>query len=81
MTSTPTGGTGTVTVATATGGGTETTDLGTFVGFLYGAVQMQTGGARVAGALLERGFIRENKLPFTVDANGWADAGARFIRR
>lgn len=74
MTTTPTGGTGSVTVATPTGGGTEGSDgLGVCRGLLFAAVKVPVSGADVGGALFVHGFVRLAKLPRTLDANGQAD--------
>lgn len=77
MTSTPTGGTGTLTVATATGGGTEGAGgLDVCSGLLLSAVKVPNIADTtkdVGAALLVHGFVRLSKLPFTVDANGQTD--------
>lgn len=77
MTSTPTGGTGTVTIATTTAGGTEGTGgLEVCAGLLFAAVKVPNTADTtkdVGGALLVHGFVKLSKLPFTLDANGQAD--------
>ncbi|MEV4767792.1 hypothetical protein [Micromonospora humida] len=77
MTSTPTGGTGTVTIATTTGGGTEGTGgLEVAAGLLFAAVKVPNladTSKDVGGAMLVHGFVKLSKLPFTLDANGQAD--------
>ncbi|MFI2664873.1 hypothetical protein [Micromonospora carbonacea] len=77
MTSTPTGGTGTVTVATTTGGGTEGTGgLEVAAGLLFAATKVPNTADTskdVGAAMLVHGFVKLSKLPFTLDANGQAD--------
>jgi hypothetical protein len=77
MTSTPTGGTGTVTVATVTGGGTEGTGgLEVAAGLLFSATKVPSltdNTKDVGAALLVHGFVKLSKLPFTLDANGQTD--------
>lgn len=77
MTATPTGGTGTVTIATATGGGTEGTGgLDVCAGLLFGSVRVPNTADTtkdVGAALLVHGFVKLSRLPFTLDANGQAD--------
>jgi hypothetical protein len=77
MTSTPTGGTGTLTVATLTGGGVEGAGgLDVCAGLLFSAVRVPNLADTtkdVGAALLVHGFVRLSKLPFTVDANGQTD--------
>lgn len=77
MTTTPTGGTGTVVVATATAGGAEGAGgLETCAGLLFGAVTVPDTSDNTkdaGGALLVHGFVKLSKLPFTLDANGQAD--------
>lgn len=77
VTATPTGGTGTVTVATLTAGGAEGTGgLEKCRGFLWGAVKVPNlldTTVDVGGAMFVHGAVRGTKLPFTVDANGRAD--------
>lgn len=77
MTTTPTGGTGTVTVATTTAGGTEGSGgLETCAGLLLSSVTVVRGTttlAKVGGANYVHGFVRRSRLPFTLDANGMAD--------
>lgn len=78
MTSTPTGGSGTLTVATATAGGTEGTGgLEVCAGLLVSEVRVAQPGATatadVGGSLLVHGFVKLSRLPFTLDANGQTD--------
>lgn len=81
MTATPTGGTGTVTVATQTAGGAEVTAaFGTLGGFLYEAERIESTWETITGSVMLEGQIKEEYLPFPVDANGWTDLGARFTR-
>jgi hypothetical protein len=80
MTSTPTGGTGTVTVATVTAGATEGTGgLEVFAGLLFCTVKAPSVNTiDVPAALLDHGRVIASKLPFTVDANGRADMAGRI---
>jgi hypothetical protein len=77
MTSTPTGGTGTVTVATGTAGGTEGSGgLEVCAGHLFSSVKVPNTADTtkdVGGALLVHGFVKLSKLPFGLNANGQAD--------
>lgn len=77
MTSTPTGGTGTLTVATVTGGGTEGVGgLEVAAGLLFSSVKVPNlldTTKDAGGAMLVHGFVKLSKLPFTLDANGQAD--------
>jgi hypothetical protein len=77
MTTTPTGGTGTVVVATTTAGGTEGTGgLETCAGLLFGYVKVPNlldTTKDAGGALFVHGFVKLSRLPFTLDANGQAD--------
>jgi hypothetical protein len=77
MTTTPTGGTGTVTVATATGGGTEGAGVaGVCKGLTFDSVTVTRDGStlsRIGNALFVHGFVRLSRLPFTLDANGQND--------
>jgi hypothetical protein len=77
MTATPTGGTGTVTIATTTAGGAEGTGgLETAAGLLFAATKvpdLADTTKDVGAAILVHGFVRLSKLPFTLDANGQAD--------
>lgn len=78
MTATPTGGSGTVTVATVTGGGTEPSD-GTEVakGLLFSNVKvpnlLDTTVDVGCAILVAFAPVRLSKLPFTLDANGQTD--------
>jgi hypothetical protein len=79
MTATPTGGTGTVTVATLTAGGADAdANHVALEGHLYGGVEVVTGDTVVGGALLTHGKVRAANLPFPVDANGKADVAGRI---
>lgn len=79
MTSTPTGGTGTVTVATLTAGGADASSDGRQVakGLLFSSVRAvrQDGSlaVKVGGSIVVHGFVDPSKLPFPLDANGQAD--------
>lgn len=80
MTATPTGGTGTVTIATLTAGGADAdAERAVLRGHLYAQVKVNTGSTKAVGALLRHGFIKRDKLPYPVDANGIADV-AGFIQ-
>jgi hypothetical protein len=81
MTATPTGGTGTVTIATLTAGGAEVTSaLTTGVGFLWGAVRVDAGVTRIGAAILRTCDVHESLLPFVVDAGFWTDVAGRINR-
>jgi hypothetical protein len=77
MTTTPTGGTGTVTVATPTAGGTEGTGgLDVCAGLLFSSVKVPNLADTtkdVGAAMLVHGFVKLSKLPFGLNANGQAD--------
>jgi hypothetical protein len=77
MTATPTGGTGTVTIATTTAGGTEGTGgLEVCAGHLFSSVKVPNvldTTKDVGAALLVHGFVKLSKLPFGLNANGQAD--------
>jgi hypothetical protein len=77
MTATPTGGTGTVTIATGTAGGTEGSGgLEVCAGHLFSSVKVPNvldTTKDVGGALLVHGFVKLSKLPFGLNANGQAD--------
>lgn len=77
MTATPTGGTGTVTVATGTAGGTEGTGgLEVCAGHLFSSVKVPNlldNTKDVGGALFVHGFVKLSKLPFGLNANGQTD--------
>ena len=85
MTATPTGGTGTVTVATVTAGGAAASDgTQTAVGILKASVQvLQINGAvkaKVGCAYRVHGVVSQSKLPFTpttAPAGGYIDAAAK----
>jgi hypothetical protein len=69
MTATPTGGSGTVTIATATGGGSGVTDASDILfGFLYLPVAIPTGAANVQGSAIVHGLIKESGLPIALTA-------------
>jgi hypothetical protein len=77
VTTTPTGGTGTVDVAVVTAGGTEGAGgLAVCRGLLFSAVKVPSltdNTKDVGAAMLVHGFVKVSKLPFTLDANGQAD--------
>lgn len=77
MTTTPTGGTGTVTVATTTAGGTEGGGgLDVAAGLLFSSVKVPNPADTtkdVGAAMLVHGFVKLSKLPFGLNANGQAD--------
>lgn len=82
MTTTPTGGTGVVTVATTTAGGADGSSDGTEVlaGFLFSPVPAPSStSVDVIGAMLDHGKVVNAKLPVPVDANGKADVAGRII--
>lgn len=69
LTATPTGGSGTVTIATTTGGGSGVTDgSDTLFGFLYLPVAVPTGATNVHGSVLIRGVIDYSELPLALTA-------------
>lgn len=77
MTTTPTGGTGTVTVATPTAGGTEGGGgLDVAAGLLFSSVKVSNLADTtkdVGAAMLVHGFVKLSKLPFGLNANGQGD--------
>lgn len=77
VTATPTGGTGTVTPATTTAGGTEGSGgLEVCAGHLFSSVKVPdpaNTAIDVGAALLVHGFVKLSKLPFGLNANGQAD--------
>lgn len=77
VTATPTGGSGTVTPATTTAGGTEGSGgLEVCAGHLFASVKVPNlldNTKDVGGALLVHGFVRLSKLPFGLNANGQTD--------
>lgn len=81
VTTTPTGGTGTVVVATATAGGAEGSGgLETLVGFLAFAVKApEADTVDVVGAMFDHCKVVNTKLPMPIDANGRADVAGRII--
>jgi hypothetical protein len=82
MTATPTGGSGTVTVATGTAGGAEAVAaLTTGVGLLWGAVRIYDATKPHSAAMLRRALVREKLLPFPVDAGFWTDVAPLGISR
>ncbi|MCW2543386.1 MAG: VWBp37 [Frankiales bacterium] len=51
----------------------------TLVGFLYGGVEVVSGGgANLGGALLTHCKVRESRLPIAVNSNGKADVAGRI---
>lgn len=69
MTATPTGGSGTVTIATPTGGGSgSTTGSDVLWGFLYMPTAVPTGATDVYGPVLLTGQIIASKLPVGISA-------------
>ena len=82
VTTTPTGGTGTVTVATVTAGGAAASSDGreTLVGFLAFAVKApESTSVDVVGAMFDHCKVVNSKLPVPVDAAGQADVAGRVI--
>lgn len=81
MTATPTGGTGTVTIATTTAGGAEGTGgLETLAGFLAFRVKAPAATTtNVVGAMFDHCKVVNSKLPIPIDANGRADVAGRII--
>lgn len=80
VTTTPTGGTGVVTVATATAGGTETAGLEVLKGFLAFSVKAPAATSTdVVAAMLDHCKVVNAKLPMPIDANGQADVAGRII--
>lgn len=77
MTATPTGGSGSVTIATATAGGVEGSGgLEAAKGLLFSAVKVPNvsdTSIDVGAAMVVHGFVQLSKLPFTLDANGQTD--------
>jgi hypothetical protein len=69
LTATPTGGSGTVTIATTTGGGSGVTDESdTLYGFLYMPLAVPEGATVVHGAALIEGVIKVSELPIAITA-------------
>jgi hypothetical protein len=82
MTTTPTGGTGTVVVATSTAGGASPAadGLDVLAGFLFGQVAAPASTSTdVVGAMLDHGKVVNNRLPVPVDSAGRADVAGRII--
>lgn len=81
MTSTPTGGTGTVTIATTTAGGAEGTGgLEVLKGFLAFSVKAPAATTTdVVAAMFDHCKVVNSKLPMPIDANGQADVAGRII--
>jgi hypothetical protein len=83
LTTTPTGGTGTVTAATTTAGGANpaaTDGTQVFAGLLYAPVPAPASTLTdVAGAMLDHGKVVNSRLPIPVDSAGQADAAGRII--
>lgn len=77
MTATPTGGTGTVTIATTTAGGTEGSGgLEVCAGLLFSSTKVPNvldTTKDVGAALFVHGFVDLSRLPFGLNANGQAD--------
>jgi hypothetical protein len=74
MTTTPTGGSGTVTVATVTGGGTEGAGgLDVCGGLLFSSMSVPAGSTRIGVGIFVHGMVRLSRLPFSLDANGQSD--------
>jgi len=61
--------------------GTASDGTETLVGFLLGAVRVNTADTSidVQGALLVHGVVVESKLPVAVDANGKSDVAGRIV--
>jgi len=51
----------------------------TCVGFLFTAVDVKSGSTTVVGSMLLHCFIKEAKLPVTIDAAGKTDLGSRVV--
>lgn len=80
VTTTPTGGTGVVTVATPTSGGTETAGLEVLKGFLAFSVKAPAATTTdVVAAMFDHCKVFNSKLPMPIDANGQADVAGRII--
>lgn len=81
LTATPTGGTGTVTIATTTAGGADVATDGrqVAVGFLLEDVLVRA-GANVPIAVVYRGLVYEDRLPAgsLFDANARTDLASKF---
>lgn len=77
MTTTPTGGTGTVVVATSTAGGTEGSGgLEVCSGLLFSSTKVPNPANTaidVGAAMVVHGFVKLSRLPFGLNANGQAD--------
>ena len=77
MTATPTGGSGTVTVATTTGGGVEGAGgLDIAAGLLFSSTRVPNlldTTKDVGAGIYVHGFVKLSRLPFTLDANGQTD--------
>jgi len=58
---------------------TATDGRETAVGHLFSTLGVRTGQTKVGGALVVHGFIRESKLPFTIDAAGKTDLKSSII--
>ncbi|MGW4127962.1 hypothetical protein [Amycolatopsis japonica] len=81
VTTTPTGGTGTVTVATTTAGGAEggVGGLETLVGHLmFGVKAPATNTVDVGCAVFMHGAVVNDRLPIPVDAAGKAEVAGRI---
>lgn len=77
VTTTPTGGTGTVTPSTTTAGGTEGTGgLEVCAGLLFSYTKVPNPANTaidVGAAMVVHGFVKLSRLPFGLNANGQAD--------
>ncbi len=80
ITTTPTGGTGTVTASVVTAGGTEGSGgLDVLAGFLMNDVKAPADTTKdPVGAMFVHGGVVLAKLPIAVDANGRADVAGRI---
>lgn len=77
LTATPTGGSGTVTIATPTAGGSGTTDSSdVLAGFVF--VDTPVGAGNPVAALVDHGRIVEANLPLPVNAAAKASAAGRI---
>lgn len=83
MTATPTGGTGSVTVATLTGGGVDASADGREVaaGLLFGSLAVREGATRVAGALLVHGFVNPDRLPIPLGTGSLTTAARTDLKQ
>ncbi|WP_032368584.1 head decoration protein [Rhodococcoides fascians] len=58
---------------------TATDGRETAAGHLFSTLGVRTGQTKVGGALVVHGFIRESKLPFTIDTAGKTDLKSSII--